>query len=308
MTVWLGTLQIILDKGQEADWFEAVWIRWTAALSGVCMIAFIARQLLTRSPIVDLRVLRDRNFASGVGFIFIVGAVLYSMITLLPLFLQTLMGYSAIESGYAMTPRGFGAIVGTFLVGRFGRSLDSRYLIALGFGLLVYSGILFSDITLEVGFWSFAWPNIINGFGVSLLFVPLTTMAMGTLRNEVMGNATGIYNLMRNLGGSVGISLVTTMIARSSQVHRAYLVSHLTPYDAAFTRRVEALQAALTPRLGSYQAGRVALAAIEGTLNTQSALASYVDILRWIALACAFCIPAVFIFRRVRRAAPASAH
>ena len=308
MTVWLGTLQVILDKGQEDDWFSANWIRWAAAISALCMLAFIVRELGTEHPIVDLRILKNRNFAVGIILMAIVGGILYSTIALLPLFLQTLMGYSALLAGYAISPRGLGAILSMIVIGRITKLVDNRALMVGGFVLLAYSSYLLGDINLNIGMASVIWPNILNGIAVSFIFVPLTTVTMSTLHNEQMGNASGIFNLMRNLGGSIGISAVTTFVARSTQVHQAMMVEHLTPYNPAYRHELGQIQQALTPQVGPFLAAQQAHGVIYNTLIQQANLWAFVDNFRWVALLSLCCVPAIFLFKKVRHEKMAAAH
>src|SRR5207253_1398253 len=234
MAIALGTLQLVLDKGQEEDWLASSLITAGLIFTAVMFIAFFVWELLVKEPIVNLRILTDRNFAVGTMLMTVMGVVLYGTIALLPLFLQTLMGYPAVQSGLAVSPRGFGSVASMIIVGRLVSKIDGRYLIVFGFCVLAFSTYLFSDINLQISMGSIVFPGIISGFALGFVFVPLTTMAMGTLPNEQMGNASGVFNLMRNTGGSIGIAAVTTMLARGGQIHQAAMVSHLTPYDPMF--------------------------------------------------------------------------
>src|SRR5256885_565097 len=251
MALALGTMQLVLDKGQEEEWFSSSFITWFVILSVTAAIAFVIWELRSKEPIVDLRVMLNRNFAVGTSLMVCMGIVLYGTIALLPLFLQTLMGYPAVDSGLAVSPRGFGAVTSMLIVGRLINRVRGRYLVMFGFTVLAYSIYSFSRINLEISISSIVWPNIISGFAMGFIFVPLTTMALGTLSNEQMGNASGVFNLMRNTGGSVGIATVTTMLARGAQAHQAALVSHLTPYDPAFQERIRQLAGGFAARGGS---------------------------------------------------------
>ena len=308
LMVWLATFQIILDKGQEADWFAAAWIRVLAAISLAAFVAFVLWEMQTAEPIVSLRVLANRNFAVGTLLMMTLGIVLYGMTALLPLFLQTLMGYSALQSGLAVSPRGLGAMLAMFIVGRLVGLLDTRILLAVGFSLLAATGVLFGRINLDIGMASVVWPNILSGFAIGFIFVPLATVAMGTLRREQIGDASGIFNLMRNLGGGVGISLVTTSVARQAQVHQAMLVQHLTPYDPAMSQWLGTVQAALTSHTGAWTGAREVWAVLYNTLVTQATLAAYVDTFRMLALLCLACLPAVLLLGKARRQGPVAVH
>jgi DHA2 family multidrug resistance protein len=302
MALALGTMQLVLDKGQEEEWFASNFITGFVILSFIAAVAFVIWELRSKEPIVDLRVLANRNFAVGTSLMICMGIVLYGTIAMLPLFLQTLMGYPAVESGMAVSPRGFGAITSMLIVGRLINRIRGRYLVMFGFSVLAYSIYLFSKINLEISISSIVWPNIISGFAMGFIFVPLTTMALGTLSNEQMGNASGVFNLMRNTGGSVGIATVTTMLARGAQIHQANIVSHLTPYDPALQQRLGEMVARGATTQQAY-------AGIYGTLVRQATLLSYIDIFRVLSFLCVLCIPATLLFERVKKkAGPVAMH
>lgn len=300
MALALGTMQLVLDKGQEDEWFASSFILWMTIMSVTAAIIFVIWELRSKEPIVDLRVLANRNFTVGTSLMIVLGIVLYGTIALLPLFLQTLMGYPAVESGMAVSPRGFGAVTSMLIVGRLINRVRGRYLVMFGFSVLAYSIYLFSKINLEISISSIVWPNIISGFAMGFIFVPLTTMALGTLNNEQMGNASGVFNLMRNTGGSVGIATVTTLLARGAQIHQAALVSHLTPYEPAFQERLRQIGGGLAARGGAMSSPQ-AYAGIYGTLVRQATVLSYIDIFRVLSFLCLLCIPATLLFERVKK-------
>ncbi|HEX3176268.1 MAG TPA: DHA2 family efflux MFS transporter permease subunit [Methylomirabilota bacterium] len=309
LALWLGVLQVVLDKGQEVDWFASGWLRVATVVIVLAFAAFLIRELRTADPIVELRVLRDRNFAGGVALITVVGFVLYGTVALLPLFLQTLMGYPALQSGYATSPRGIGSIVAMVLVGRLVGRLDTRYLITTGFGLLALSVFMLGRINLDISMASVAWPQVLNGLALGFIFVPLTASTTGTLPKEQIGNATGIFNLMRNVGGSVGISLVTTILARHAQQHQALLTRHITPYDPAAAQWLAQAEQALAPTVGAAAAADAARAALYNVVLKQSMLLAFVDVFRLLAVLVLCCIPIVWLFRRTRAPqGPVAAH
>ena len=310
LAVWLATLQITLDKGQEEDWFGSNWIRWLVAISAVSLAGFVVREFTADHPLVDLRVFRNRNFAVGVMLMTVVGVILYGTTAELPLFLQTLMGYPALQSGYAMSPRGIGAFVTTFIVGRLVGRIQSRWLLCFGFTLLAVSSFMLSDITLQVSQARVILPSILNGVAISFIFVPLTTTTMSQLRQSQMGNATGLYNLMRNLGGSIGIAFVTTMLARGAQAHQALMVGHLTPTDPVFRQRLAAAQHALARHTDIVTAKTQAYSMIYQTLDHQAHLWAFVDNFRLFGLLALCGIPLIFLFKRITRQPirPAEAH
>ncbi len=308
LAVWLGTLQVILDKGQQEDWFASEWIRWFAAASVISFFAFLVRELNTEHPIVDLRVLKNRNFAGGVMLMTTLGAVLYGTTAALPIFLQTLMGYPALESGLALSPRGVGAFIMTFIVGQLVGRIRNRILIGTGFILLAASSFWLGNINLQIGLWNVIWPSVLNGIAISFIFTPLTTTAMGYLRQDQMANATGIYNLMRNLGGSFGIALVSTLVLRRAQVHQNLMVAHLTPYDPVYLERLASATQALTPQSGPVLAHSQAQALLYNGLQGQATLWAFVENFRLFGVFCICCIPLVLLFKKVKRGTAVVGH
>jgi len=300
LAVWLATLQITLDKGQEVDWLGAVWIRWFLGISVVAMIAFIVWEFRVEHPLVNLRILRSRNFATGVTLIMVIGIILYGTTAELPLFLQTLMGYPALQSGYALSPRGVGAFITTFFVGRMVGRVPLRWLLGFGFAMLSLSSYMLSDINLQVSMASVILPTFLNGVAMSFIFVPLTTVAISQLRQRDIGSGTGLYNLMLNIGGSVGIALVTTLVARGAQRHQALMTGHLTPTDPVFMHRLHAAQAMLARHGDPVTATDQAYALFYNVLNQQAHLWAFVDAFRLFGLLVLCCIPLIFLFKAVR--------
>jgi DHA2 family multidrug resistance protein len=308
MVIGLSALQIVLDRGQEADWFATSWVRWGAAIAALALVTFVAREFLVEAPIVDLRILGERNFAVGFGLSTVLGVCLYGTTSMLPLFLQTLLGYPAVESGLAVSPRGIGAMLSAIVVGRLITVIDPRLMVAAGLALLSVSGYMFAGLTLQISFGSVVWAAVLNGMSTGMIFVPLSLITMNRLRNEQMGNAAGLYTLMRNLGGSVGIAVATTLLARSAQAHQAVLASHLTPYDPAYEHARQNLQRFLGTHTDPVTASRQALGILYNLLVQQATLLAFLDVFRAISLLALVCVPLAFLFARVRpRRAGASA-
>ena len=297
LALWLGTFQTILDKGQEADWFGSDWIRWFALVSVVSMVAFIIHELRTDHPLVDLYVLRNRNLAVGTFLIGLIGIVIYGTVTLLPLFLQDLLGYTAYDSGLAVSPRGIGALISLLIAGQLVGKIDSRALIATGLGIRALSLFMLGNLNMQIGMWNIVWPNVINGFANGFLFVPLTTLTMGTLPNEQMGRGTGLYNLTRNMGASFGISMVTTMLIRGGQRHQELLAGHMSPYDLPFRDLLSQLEHFLALHAGVAPALERAYGLMYGLLRQQAMLWSYVDDFRLLAVLTLCCLPFLLLFR-----------
>jgi DHA2 family multidrug resistance protein len=299
LAVWLATLQVVLDKGQQEDWFSSTWITWFAVISAVSLIALIVRELRTPEPIVDLRVFRNRNFWVGAAVTTVIMAGMYSALTVLPLFLQTLLGYTSQSAGLATAPRGIGAMIAMPVVGLLMSYLDGRWLMSAGVACVAVATFMFGALTLDVSMASIVWPNVIYGVGMGLTMVPIMTMALGTLSNEKIGNASGIFNLMRNLGGSIGISVSTTYLARMTQAHQANLVAAMTPYSPVFQQRLAALTAAMRRYSVRPIAQMQAYGVLNGILLQQSNLKAYVDMFCWTAVIVALCLPGVWLLRKV---------
>jgi DHA2 family multidrug resistance protein len=302
MALWLGTLQLVLDKGQENDWFAASWICWTAAVSVIALLCFIYRELKNHEPIVQLRILLNRNFLVGTINATLYGFTFYGVIAILPLFLQTLLGYSALDSGLAVSPRGLGSLVSMMVVGILVNYIDGRLLLACGFGIFGYSTLMLSHINLGISIWSVAMPNFINGFAGGFIFVPLTTMSMGLLRKQDIGNAAGIYNLMRNIGGSIGIATVTTLLVRGSQTHQNYLAGNLTPGNPAAVQMLQGLGMKFFAGGASVSAAhQLALGALYRSVQQQAAVLAYADNFRLMGYLSLLCIPISLFFHRLRK-------
>ena len=302
LAVWLGCLQIVLDKGQEDDWFGANWIRWAVGILVVSFLLFLVREVKHENPLVDLRVFRHRNFWLGSVLIGLFGAAIYGLVTLLPLFYQELLGYTASAAGWAVSPRGIGAIIAMPIIGILTSKLDNRWLIASGFLMFGISSLRFGQADLQISQWSFLWAIILSGFGTGFVFVPLSTTAFVGLANEEVGNASGLYNLFRNVGGSVGIAIVNTIIARHAQLHQNELVRSVTSTNIATQNRLHELQLYL--QLQGYSAVDAlqrAYALIGLQVQGQALLWSYVDDFRYMALVCFACIPVVFLLKKAVR-------
>ncbi|MGA3054534.1 MAG: DHA2 family efflux MFS transporter permease subunit [Candidatus Korobacteraceae bacterium] len=299
LAVWLGALQIILDKGQEDDWFGSNWIRWATGILVVVFVAFIVRELTHDKPLVNLRVFRHRNFLLGCLLIAIFGGLLYGLVTLLPLFYQELLGYTAFAAGWAVSPRGIGAILAMPIIGVLTNKLDARWLIACGFVMFGISSLRFGQADLAISQWSFFWAIMLSGFGSGSIFVPLSTIAVTGLANEEIGNASGLYNLSRNIGGSIGISIVNTIVIRHQQLHQNELVHSITSTSVPLQNQLQSLQHYLqTQGYSAADSMRKAYALIGEIVTGQAQLWSYVDDFRYMALVCFACIPIVLLLKK----------
>jgi DHA2 family multidrug resistance protein len=310
LAVWTGCLQIVLDKGQEDGWFGAVWLRWAVFFFILALTWFVIRSWRNRNSLVNLRTLKDRNFAVGCLLIFAFGVSIYSTITLLPLFYQELLGYTAFAAGLVVAPRGVGAIVAMPLIGWLTNKVDARYLLSFGFIVFGFMSLTFGNVNLGVSPWTLLWPILITGFALSFVFVPITTQCYATLRNEEIGNASGIFNLVRNIGGSIGISVAQTLLTRRSEMHQNQIVGSVPVAGYWFEQRAYILSHFLGRQLGPANGAIAGQAEIYKQIGRQSLLWAFVDVFRWIALLCFGCIGFVWLFKKVKpgRKAPAGAH
>lgn len=301
----LGALQIVLDKGQEEDWFGSRWILWVTVICSIALAAFLIREWVSKQPLVDLRVFANRNFAAGCVIMLMFGGVVYGIIAILPLFYQTLLGYPANTAGIAVSPRGLGAVMAMPVIAVLTSRIDNRILIGFAFALFAFTSFWMAHMTLDISQWSLIWPVVLSGVATGTIFVPLSTVAVGTLTNQQIGNASGIYNLIRNTGGSVGIATVNTLVARHQQVHRNELSRYIA-HGPVFQRAYDTIHGAMLPHAGPRIADLRTFSILNGQLERQSILYSYVDGFRFFAIICLCCLPIVFLLRPVKAKAGAS--
>ena len=297
----IAALQIGLDQGQQEDWFSSRLIVTLAVLSVGGLVAFVAHALTTRDPVVDLRLFKEPTFAMGVVLITAMGVGLYGSLVLMPVLLQTLLGYPSLQAGYAMAPRGLGSLVAMPIIGLLMNRVDPRRMLALGFlvnGLTMY---WMSGLNLDAGYWDIFWPQFVQGIGMGMLFVPLTTVAMDRISQKDMGQAASLFNLLRNIGGSVGIALIETVLARDRQAHINMLGAHVTAYAASTRAMFDGLRAAFVAR-GSDVATATsrAQAAMFGMVEQQSAMISFLHAFQLLAVVFIVMTPLVFLMRKPR--------
>jgi MFS transporter, DHA2 family, multidrug resistance protein len=307
LTFWLATLQFVLDRGQELDWLGSSVITWSLAISMVSFIAFVIRELTTSEPLVNLRILLNRNFAVGTGLVFLLGALLYGTTAALPLFMQNLLGYTATNAGLALSPRGAGAFFAAIVAGRLMGIVKPRPLILAGFVAMMISCYLLGQINLQIGMPQIVLPIVIAGLSITLVFVPLSVVTMGGLPAEQTGAATGLYNLMRNLGGSFGISLLQTFVTRESQKTQDVLSAHTTMLNPTFQHQLAAAQQVLAPHVGGPNAMHQAYQVVYDLLQQQAASLAYVDAFQLLTVICLASLPFVFLLRNVEPKGPAAA-
>jgi DHA2 family multidrug resistance protein len=300
LVIGMGALQVMLDKGQEEDWFSSHFIVALAVTAAIALPCFVIRELRTDQPLVRFQLLKDRSFATGIALVFVLGVVLYGSLILLPLYMQTLLGWTAMTAGIWTSPRGLAVALCMPLVGQMlSRGWDGRKMLAWGFIVAGLSFFGYSHMTLQSGTWDIFLCQLCQGFGTAFIFIPLTTLTMDPIPNEQIGYATALYSVTRNIGSSVGISAVTTMLARWSQVHQNFLAAHVTPYDPR-TREflTQASQYLTQAGAGSVRSGQQSLGLVYGMIQQQAALLSFLDAFRVMGLMFLIVTPLIFLMRR----------
>jgi len=277
MVLGFGCLQLVLDRGEREDWFDSTAIVIMAILAVCALVGFLVRELAATDPIVDLTVFTDRNFATGSALIAVVGFGMFSGMLLVAVFTQKLLGYDALTAGMVLAPGGIGNIFSLFASGMVTR-VDQRLMLAFGCLLNAVALYMMTFLTLGMDYWALALPRFIQGFAVGFIFVPLSTLTLATIRRDKLVNATAVYGVMRNIGGSIGIALATTLLAQRSQFHQSTLVSHVTAWDPETRARLARWVAHFaTQGNDAFTAERRAVAMLYRETVAQAQLLAYAD-------------------------------
>lgn len=305
LVLGVGSLQVLLERGEREDWFSSPFINTLAVLAVAGIVGFIWRELTAEHPVVDLRVLKDRSLAVGTFFTFILGFGLYSSVFIFPVFAQNLLGFTAMQTGLILLP---GALTTALMMPFVGKALQRgarpQILTAFGFVFFFFFAWKLSHSTLSSGVHDFFWPLVFRGIGMALLFVPLTTLALGGLRGRDIPQGAGMTNMMRQLGGSFGVAIIATYIQQRVWSHRSTLLGHLSIYDPAVRERLDAVTRGLAAA-GSppWNAQQQAYGALEGALTRQSFLLTYMDAFLVCGAFFLAVIPLLVLFKRSRKAA-----
>ena len=310
ITVGLGSLEVVLDKGQESDWFHSSFVVGSSIVALVSLVSFIFWELHTEHPVVDIRLFKSRTFAMANAMMFTLGLTLFGSTVLLPQFTQTLLGYSAEQAGMALSPGGVLIMIMMPFIGKFLGKVDARKMIAFGFVCLSLSLFYMSHrLYLGIDFKHTVLLRTYQAFGLAFLFVPINTLAYADIAPEHSNAVSGLVNLSRNMGGDVGIAVVTTLLARRSQMHQTELVRHTTPFDLPFQDRLTQFTRALEHAGASASdAAHQAYAALYRTVLQQAATLAYVDVLYLMACATAVMVPLAFLMKKPKPGAAAMGH
>jgi DHA2 family multidrug resistance protein len=301
LALWVGSLQIALDLGQERDWFNSPFITGLVLAAAFGLVAFLVREWVYPEPVVDLRVFKDRTYSTGVFLMTTLGFVLYGSLVLLPIMLQTLLGYPSLQAGIAMAPRGMGSMIGMPMIGLLIGKVDSRALVAIGLITGAVTLIWLGQLNLDAGYWDIFWPQFLQGLGLSATFVPLTTISMDRIPRERMGNATSLFNLMRNLGGSIGIAVTGSMLARKQQAYVNIFGSNVDAYSPAAQSAFESAKNAFLARGADITtATQRAYASLFANVQQQASMVAFVSIFRLLGVIFLVLVPLVLLMKKPR--------
>jgi len=309
IAVGLGALEIVLDKGQEDEWFASPFITLSSVVAAVALISFVLWERKQEHPVVDVNMFKNRNFAAANVMMLTLGVALFGSTVLLPQYLQVLMGYTAQQSGMALSPGGFVVILLLPFVGMLVSRVDNRYMIGFGFVMLSWSLFYITRHLYEgIDFRTAVELRIFQSIGLPFLFIPINTLVYAGVPPEKNNAVSGIVNLSRNMGGDIGIAAVTTLIARRTQFHQDILVSRTHNYDPTFTARLAGLTQTFE-RAGSsaFDATKKAMALLYFQVQRQATTLAFLDAVRMLAVATALMIPLLFLTRRPPRAGGAPA-
>jgi DHA2 family multidrug resistance protein len=297
MIVGLGALQLMLEEGERNDWFESGFIVRLAVLAAVGLVGFVWRELTTRRPAVDLSILGNVRFSAATVMGGIMGAGLSGVLFILPLFLQNLLGYTAMDSGLALMPRSLAMLVAMPLAGRLYNRAGPQLMVGAGLACIAWGYWDLADLTTNTGFWDLAWPQVWQGVGFSLLFAALSTSALAAVRRERMTAATGLYNVVRQVMGSIGIAVIATMLTHGQAAYHAILAEDMRP---AAARRWLAMLTAAAGRTGAdpLAAHQRALELLDQQVRAQATVLAYNHIFAFVAAAFVLVAPLTLLLPR----------
>jgi len=299
LIVWMITLQVILDKGNTKDWFSSPFIVRLSLIFVLSFLCFLISQITRKNTLLDLSVCKDKNFMVGTLVQVIMMGVVLASITILPQFLQSLMGYTAFLSGLSLMPRGMGALISLLLAGYLSTKIDNRLLAVVGLIFVGGAGLMLGNLNMEIAPMNIGFPNFLFGLGMGLCMMPLVSLSVITLKNSQMTNASGLQNMVKNIGGAVGTSIVSTVISRMSQVHQAHAVKYLTDLNPVYQTKINATMGALMQYTDSVTAHHLAQYSLYGQLVQQSTLWGFIEAFRVVGFLSIAIIPLIFLLKKI---------
>jgi DHA2 family multidrug resistance protein len=300
LALGLGCLQVVLDKGQEDDWFGSSLICCMTALAVMGLVVGVIWELSVKQPVLDLPLMTDRTFAISMLVMFAIGVVLFGTTIMLPLFVQQLLGYTAEQAGLVITPGGFFVMALMPLVGFLVNHTAARYLVMIGMAMSALSIYHMTSFNLQVSYSTLMWARIYQASGLAFLFIPINTAAYSSLPKNKSNDASAMMNLARNLGGSVGISAANTLLTRRGQYHQSVLASHVTPFNPMVSRTMHGLSSTFSTHGGSAPADALLQGRrmIYQLVQQQAQMLAYIDVFWVLAVACACMIPIVLLMKK----------
>jgi len=304
LAIGIGCLQMLLDRGERYDWFASEIMIWMAMVSVLALALFVIVELFyAEHPIVDLRVFKNSTFTLGNILIIVFFVNLFGSIVLLPLYLQTLMGYTATLAGIVLGPGAIASIISMPLAGKLVNRINPKIVLAAGLVCTSYASYLMYQFNLQTDFATIFWARAIQGFTMSFVFIPLLTLTLSGIKKERMANATSVFNSLRTLGASFGVAFISNMLTRRAQFHQSRLTDHFTPFDQIYRGTAERLSGLLQGSgLDSASAGKGSLAVIYGQLQKQAAMMAFSDVFFLLAFFLIAILPLVFFLVRIRYA------
>lgn len=288
--VAIGSLQMFLDRGESLNWFSSMEVVIEASLAAITFYMFAVHMFTAKAPFLDPVMFKDRNFLVGLLFAFMIGVILLATTALLPPFLQTYMGYPVLDVGLLLTPRGFGTMAGMMVVGRLAGKTDLRYLVTLGLMLMIISLWQMTKFSIDITRWEIIWTGIVQGLGLGLVFVPLSTLTFSTLAPRFRNEGTALYSLVRNIGSSIGISLVTTYLAHRAQINHAVYSEHINVFNPALQEAVHK---------GVYDVSSTAgLVNLNSIVTKQAYIFGYLQDFRFMMYVCILMLPLLMLLRK----------
>ena len=297
LVLWLLSMQIVLDKGQQYNWFDCAWISWLTGFSLVTLSFLIVWEIENKNSFMKIRLFKDRNFLIGTIISTAVSMVVFTTMYLAPQFIQNVLGYTALLSGLTMAPRVISCIIMLAVIPSLMRIYDSRLLIAIGFFFLGAATFMYTQVNLAVSFLYVSLPNVLLGVGVILTFIPISALALGTLPKDQLANGASLHNFCKMVGVAIVVSMSSTLVARHSQMHQNYLVDNLSNFNLVFQHKMAGWTHTFMSGASSTFATNKANAFAYKQMITQSTLFAYVDTFAIVALLAFILIPLPFFMK-----------
>jgi DHA2 family multidrug resistance protein len=310
LVVALGLMQIVVDRGERADWFNSSWVVYATTASALAFIVLAFRELWFSEPVLDLRILKERVFAASLGLQVAMSGVLFGTLLISPIFMQEFLGYTPWISGLVQAPRGLGSMTGMLLVGQVSRrGHDTKGFVGVGFALVALATWIMSGWNLQASMWAVAWPPVIMSLGFGMIFPTISAAALSGIKPERMGHAASLYNMMRNTGAAIGIAYMTNILVRHQQVHQAILAEHFSVFDAWRLSRAPSMRPG-APSFGYLQqlmtGQKRGLGMVYGMVQSQSSMLAFNDIYRMLAGLSLLMVPAFLLLRGGTRSSSAA--